>query len=237
MKTANVWLWITGIALLGLTACTVSKEDIETLKQQNQEILSRLEKIEERLQPARRAERPAEDFDKVYDIAIADSPIRGKADAPVTIVEFSDFQCPFCAQAQTILEAVLAKYPDQVRLVYKHYPLPFHPAALPGAIASLAAQEQGKFWELHDVLFAEGQALDAAKMSEYAKRAGLDVERLEKSIADERAAYEKRIEEDIRAAHTADVRGTPTFFVNGKKLRMRSVDGFSQMIDAALAAK
>jgi len=225
---------------LALLACNPQQaRDIAEIKKTQEEILAKLGAIEEAqkkaAQPARAA-RPDEDFDKVYTIAIADSPVKGGAEAPVTIVEFSDFQCPFCAKATPIVAEVLKKYPDKVKYVFKHYPLPFHPAARPAALASMAAQEQGKFWEMHDVLFRNQQTLDASKLEEYAKEAGLDVARFKKDLAEKKAEYEKRIEADMALGQSIDVRGTPTHYVGGKKVRVRTVDGFSALIDAQLAA-
>jgi protein-disulfide isomerase len=184
---------------------------------------------------------PAEDFDKVYDIEVGASPVLGKTDAPVTLVEYSDFQCPFCARADPIIKEVQKKYADKVRVIFKHYPLSFHEAARPTAIGSMAAQEQGKFWEYHDVLFKNNSGLDGsdAGLEKYAKEAGLDVEKFKKDLAAKRAEYESRVEKDISLGNEVDVRGTPTLFLNGKKLdpRKRSIEQMSAAIDALLAQK
>ncbi len=230
------------VLALGLFACEPpgTAADLEEIKQQQARILEKLEDLEKSLesQPtAARAQRPQQELDKVYEIAVGEAPIRGNPDASVTIVEYSDFQCPFCARAQPVLEAVLKKYPDDVRLVYKHFPLSFHKAAKPTAIASVAAQEQGKFWELHDVLFASISSLDEAKIDKYAQKAGLDMERFNRDMAARKAEYEKRVDNDYRAGTQVDVRGTPTLYINGKKVRVRTVEGMSAMIDAALNAK
>ena len=225
-----------GLVLLG---CNPQQaQDIAEIKKTQAEILAKLSSIEEAQKKAAapaRAARADEDFDKVYSIAIADSPVRGEKDAPVTIVEFSDFQCPFCARATPIVAEVLKKYPGKVKYVFKHYPLPFHPAARPAALASMAAQEQGKFWEMHDVLFQNQATLDAGKLEEYAKQAGLDVARFKKDLEAKKAEYDKRVEAEMALGQTVDVRGTPTHFVGGKKVRVRTVDGFSALIDEQLA--
>jgi protein-disulfide isomerase len=231
-----------GLAL-ALAACNPQQaKDIAEIKSKQDEILQRLAAIEEgqkKLQAPARAARAEEDYDKSYTIAIDASPVRGKKDAPVTIVEFSDFQCPFCARSNPIVDGVLAKYPDQVNYVYKHFPLAFHAAARPAAQASIAAQEQGKFWEMHEVLFANQATLDASKLSQYAKQAGLDVARFEKDLAAKKAEYDKRIDAEFKLGQSVDVRGTPTIYIGGKKVRpgVRSVEGMSAMIEEQLKQK
>jgi protein-disulfide isomerase len=228
---------------LGLAGCNPEQaKDLAEIKAKQDEILQRLTAIEEgqkKLQAAApaRAARAEEDFDKAYTIALAGSPVRGKADAPVTIVEFSDFQCPFCVRSKPIVEGVLAKYPDDVNYVFKHFPLTFHAAARPAALASMAAQEQGKFWEMHEVLFANQPSLDAAKKDEYAKQAGLDVARFKKDLETKKAEYEKRVDVELSLGQSVDVRGTPTLYVGGKKVRVRTVEGMGAMIEEQLKKK
>src|SRR5690606_14570992 len=101
-------------------------------------------------------------------------PSRGPADAPVTIVEFSDFECPFCGRANPTIEQVEKAYPDQVRVVFRDFPLPMHPHARKAAEAGHCANEQGKFWELHDKMFANQRALGVDDLKGYAKEAGMD---------------------------------------------------------------
>jgi protein-disulfide isomerase len=231
-------LALVGLGLVALACNPQQARDIADIKKTQEEILAKLGAIEEaqkKAQPAARAARPEEDFDKVYTLALNDSPVKGEKDAPITIVEFSDFQCPFCARATPIVAEVLKKYPGKVNYVFKHYPLPFHPAARPAAMASMAAQEQGKFWEMHDVLFQNQATLDGGKLEEYAKQAGLDVARFKKDLETKKAEYEKRIDAEMTLGQNVDVRGTPTHYVGGKKVRVRTVDGFSALIEAQLA--
>ncbi|MEX2205178.1 MAG: thioredoxin domain-containing protein [Myxococcota bacterium] len=226
---------------IGLAGCNPQQaRDIAEIKSKQDEILQRLAAIEEgqkKLQAPARAARAEEDFDKSYTIAVGGSPVRGKADAPVTIVEFSDFQCPFCARSNPIVAGVLAKYPDKVNYVYKHFPLAFHAAARPAAIASIAAQEQGKFWEMHEVLFANQATLDASKLEDYAKQAGLDLARFKKDLESKKAEYEKRVDAEFALGQSVDVRGTPTLYIGGKKVRVRTVEGMSAMVDEQLEQK
>ena len=225
---------------LGGAACRPAGDEVRELREQQKLILDRLAKLERGRQqllaearPAPRA--PAEDFDRVYQIPVVDSPTRGNLNAPVTIVEFSDFQCPFCARSSPLIEEVLDKYGDKVRLVYKHFPLSIHPNARPAAIASMAAQEQGRFWEMHDVLFANSRDLGPEKLPEYARRAGLDVERFQQDLEKHGRAYDRRVSAEYKQGLEANVQGTPTIYVNGKKLRDRSLEGFSAVIDEALS--
>ena len=228
---------------LSLAACQPSGQEVAELRKQNEEILAKLVEIEKgqaqilAAKPAAPPGRPQEDFTKVYDIPTAGAPIRGKADAPVTLIEYSDFQCPFCSRAQPLIEALLKKYPDDLRVVYKHFPLSFHKAARPVAVASMAANAQGRFWEFHDVVFKNTQSLDPAKVNDYAKEAGLDVEKFSKDLETNKVAYEKQVTLDMQQGQAASVRGTPTLYINGRKVQNRSIPGMSAMVDAALKAK
>ena len=226
------------LAAGALAGCSRQAEkDLAEIRQKQDEILAKLGAIEEaqkKMVPARQGP-PAEDYSKVYPIPIADSPVRGDADGPVTIVEFSDFQCPFCARAAPLIADVLKKYPKGVRFVYKQFPLPMHPMARPAAQASLAAQEQGKFWEMHDVLIENQPTLDVAKFPDYAKQAGLDIARFKRDLEQKKAEYDKRIDAEMQLGTSSDVRGTPTLYIGGKKVSARTLDGMSTMIDQELA--
>ena len=127
---------------------------------------------------------------------------------------------------------MLEKYPKDVKVVYKHFPLRNHKQARPAAAASMAAHEQGKFWEYHDKIFADYRNLNDKKFLEFAEALGLDMERFTKSLRDPRIL--NIINNDVREAQRAGVRGTPTIYVNGKRLKDRSLRGFSAMIDREL---
>ena len=206
--------------------------DIEKLRAQDEEILQRLAQLEAG-QKKGGAQPEAEDPDKVYTIPLGDSPVRGNPEAPVAIVEYSDFQCPYCAQVQPLLMQLLEKYPDDVKLVYKHFPLAFHAAAMPATVASLAAHEQGKFWEMHDVLFANVRTLSASKMEDFAVEAGLDLDRFRSDMGEHRDRYEAIAKADFDHGRSVAVRGTPTLYVGGKKVRNRSLEAISAMIEEA----
>jgi len=145
-----------------------------------------------------------------------DDPVRGNPRAPVTIVLFSDFQCPFCARVGPTLDEVQRTYGDRVRIVWKHEPLPFHPNALPAAKAAEAAREQGKFWQMHDRLFASQRELSPDSYDRLAREIGLDLHRFQEASRSDKAR--SRIEEDQRLAARIGAQATPTMFVNGEKV-------------------
>ena len=143
-------------------------------------------------------------------------PVRGNPSARITVVEFSDFQCPYCAKAVDQAKQVLAKYPKDVKLVFKQFPLDSHSQAALAAEASLAAQAQGKFWELHDVMYANFRQINREKILGWAKEIGLDVARFDADLKSHK--YAARVISEERQGETAGVQGTPTFFINGKRL-------------------
>ena len=134
------------------------------------------------------------------------------------------------------MHQVLKAYPKEVKFVYKEFPLTsIHQNALNAARAALAARKQGKFWEMHDKLFANQRALQADKLKEYAQEIGLDAAKFEQDMGS--PDVQKEIDEDGKAAQQAQVSGTPTLFINGKRVMTRSFDGLKQMIDEALKQK
>ncbi len=160
-------------------------------------------------------------------------PSRGHADAPVTIVEFSDFQCPFCKKASGTLKQLLAGYGDKVRLVYKHSPLPNHEHAFKAAQASVCAAEQGKFWEMHDTLFEHSNDLSADALKRYAAELGLKSNEFNACLDSE--ASRAAVLKDVQEAQQAGVSGTPTFVINGKALRgNKPLEEFKAAVDQEL---
>ena len=161
---------------------------------------------------------PPDSFDiwKVPVDAKRDS-VKGDADkALVTIVEISDFECPFCSRAANTVTEVEKAYGDKVRLVFKHHPLPFHKNARPAHAAAIAAGKQGKFWQFHDKAFANQQGLTEENFVAWAKEIGLDMDKFNADRKD--ASAEKIINEDMEMAGTVGIRGTPGFFINGRKV-------------------
>jgi protein-disulfide isomerase len=150
---------------------------------------------------------------------VGTSPARGAADALVTIVEFSDFECSFCKQAQPTLETLSTRFGGDVRLVWKNFPLSMHPRAVPAAHFALEARARGgdaSFWKVHDLLFADQKNLDDEGLEAIAKKAGLDGEQLLAAVA--RGAHKAAIAADMEQGKRLGVRGTPTFFVNGRQI-------------------
>lgn len=146
-----------------------------------------------------------------------DDHIRGNKDAKITIVEFSDYQCPYCARFHTTLEKVMENYPDEVRWVYKHFPLDsIHPYARKAAEASECAGEQNKFWEYNDKLFANQSSINIAYLSTVAKELKLDTKKFDKCLAD--GTYAKKVDDDFQYGKKLGVTGTPGAFLNGQKL-------------------
>lgn len=162
------------------------------------------------------------------------APSRGPATAPVTIVEFSDFHCPFCRRVQPTLDEILARYPDQVRLVYRDLPLDgLHPQARRAAEAARCAHEQGRFWPYHDQLYAAGPDASDATLQRLASEAGLDVAAFTACLASGR--HRAGIQKDVEDAERLGLTGTPGFFINGRPLSgAQPLEAFVQIIDDEL---
>lgn len=175
-------------------------------------------------------------FNNPADIKAGKGPSKGPKDAPVTIIEFSDFQCPFCKRGADTMDALLAAYPGQVRLVFKHLPLQFHQQALPAAKASLAAERQGKFWEMHDSFFVNQSKLSEEFFLAEAQRLGLDVAKFKHDMASKEIA--EQVEADLALAKKYGARGTPNFFVNGVRVAgAQPLDLFKKVVDKWLEMK
>lgn len=167
-------------------------------------------------------------------IDIQGSPIKGSPSAPVTIAVFSDFQCPYCARLVPVLEQLLGKYPRKVKVVFKQFPLRSHAFAIKAAQATIAAHQQGKFWEFHDLLFKQYKQINDKKIEEVRIQLGLNAEKFKKEMNAPQTMA--KIRADAANGSSAGVRGTPTVFINGKLLRDKSLNGFQRAIGAALEA-
>jgi len=167
-------------------------------------------------------------------IEVGNAPAKGDKKAPVTVVIYSDFQCPFCSRVGPTLKQIEEKYGNKVRVAFKHQPLPFHPNARIAASASMAAHEQGKFWEMHDLLFANQQKLDRQSLDTYAQQLKLDMRKFTDAMnSDKFKAY---IDADQAEAGKVGANGTPTLFVNGQKIvGAQPFENFAKLIDAELA--
>ncbi|HOX54667.1 MAG: thioredoxin domain-containing protein [Candidatus Omnitrophica bacterium] len=177
---------------------------------------------------------PAEDFSKFYNIDLGRSFVKGNKNAKVTIVEFSDFQCPFSKRFHAVIEDVLKAFPNDVKFVFKNFPLAMHQQARSAAKASLAAGLQGKYWEMVDLLFKNSPDFSEEKYKEWAGQLGLNVEKFMQDYKEKDAEWEKLIKDDMALADSVDVRGTPTFFVNGLKTMARDLASFKGQIDLIL---
>lgn len=166
-------------------------------------------------------------------IDLEHSPTKGSATAPVSLVEFSDFECPFCAQAAPVVHQLLAAYPTQVRFAFKHYPLPMHKESPLAHEAALAAGAQDKFWEMHDALFAGQDKLTRDDLIAKAKQLSLDVPRFTKDLDSHR--FKSQVDADRQEGNRLGVDGTPFFFINGHAISgALDLPEFKKLIDAAL---
>lgn len=158
-------------------------------------------------------------------------PVLGPADAPVTIIAFEDFQCPFCQSQQVALKQALSQYDGQIRFVYRDFPIAaIHPDAQKAAEAAQCAQDQGKFWEYHDVLFTNQQRHSIPDLKGYAQSLGLDSIRFDRCLDD--GVYTQEVLDDYQDGLAAGVTGTPTFFINGEKLAgVITLQGFNEIMN------
>ena len=168
----------------------------------------------------------------VQNIDTVGSPYKGPENAPVVVAVFSDFQCPYCAKVSPLLDQVLKQYPKDVKVVHKNFPLQSHQLAVPAAVAALAAHRQGKFWEMHDKVFENLSALSDEKFTEFAKAIGLDMEKFAKDSNDPQV--KQQVQNDLQNGLKAEVRGTPTIFVNGRRVNERSFEGLKALVEAEI---
>ncbi len=170
-----------------------------------------------------------------YDVKVGDAPFTGGANAKVEVVEFSDFQCPFCSKASVILKDLKKKYGSKVKIAFKQYPLPFHSQAKGAAVASLCANEQSSelFWKMHDAMFDDQSKLSVASLKETAKKIGADTKKFDACLDSNK--YLAKVEENIKEGQAIGVKSTPTFFVNGQLIQgAQAISVFSEIIDSEL---
>lgn len=165
----------------------------------------------------------------------ATGPSKGPDNAPVTIIEFSDFECPYCSKAEDTVKQVMDTYAGKVKLVFRHYPLNFHPNAQKAAEASACADDQGKFWALHEVLFQNQRALQVDNLKKYAEQVGLDTAKFNECL--DSGAKAELVKKDMEAGSKVGVNGTPAFFINGIPLSGAvPFDQFKAIIDQELSS-
>jgi len=203
--------------------------------------------IKQQQELAKKTEQEAMFKDRV-ELEVGTSPVKGPANAPITIIEFSDFQCPYCSRGRAAMEELLGmeKFKGKIRLAFKNFPLDFHPQAKPAAIASLAAHKQGKFWEFHDELFANQGKLSSLKegdaqasdnhMAEIAKKIGINVDKFKIDL--KAPDILAQLKSDLEDAGKAGVKGTPFFLVNGVAVKgALPMSEFVPIIDRLLSEK
>jgi protein-disulfide isomerase len=202
-------------------------EQCEAMAGEYDQVLAELVRMEAKNKPL-----PA---DKIAKMSEGDVPSYGPADAAVTVVEFSDFECPYCSMAANAINEVKAQYGDRVRFVFRQYPLGFHQKAHLAAQASLAAHSQGKFWEFHDKLFANQKALGREDLEKYAEELGLDMAAFRKAL--DEGTYKATVDADLELGGEVFVEGTPTVFVNGVRVANGTeAQSISSAIDKALGS-
>ncbi len=164
------------------------------------------------------------------------SPAKGPATAPIEIVEFSDFQCPYCLRVTPTVNQVLKAYGDQIHFVYRHYPLPNHPNARPAAEAAVCAADQGKFWPYHDRLFEDPSKLGPSELKRDAADLGLDTAKFDACVDSHK--FKTTVDADLQTGLEAGVDGTPAFFINGRMISgAQPFDVFKRIIDEELELK
>jgi protein-disulfide isomerase len=169
-------------------------------------------------------------------VAAANSPAKGSPNAPIELIEFSDFQCPFCQRADPTVQQVLSTYGDRIRFVYRNYPLPNHPNARPAAEAGACANEQGKFWPYHDRLFANPSKLSDADLKQQAADLGLNTAQFNTCVDTHK--LKAQVDADVKAGEEAGVNGTPAFFINGRSISgAQPFEVFKKTIDEELELK
>ena len=171
---------------------------------------------------------------KPFDIPLDGSSISGNENAPLSLVMFCDFQCPYCAQYYPNIKNVLKTYPDLVRLIIKHFPLPFHPNALSAAKAVLAAGEQGKSFEMGELLFADQSNLNDQTYQQLAQKLGIDSDKFSNDLKENDSAYQAKIDRDIQLGTAIQIHGTPSFYMNGYLVHEGDMNYWKMQMDDIL---
>ena len=232
------------VAMIFLSAsfggCTPSDAKMETaiknVLEKNPKILQEAMK---KAQPQRQAqpELPLEDRIKAaIPVDLNDAPVMGPADAPITIVTFSDFQCPFCKRTLPTEKALIEAYPGKIKFAFRQHPLPMHKNAMSAAKASLAAHAQGKFWQMHAALFEEQKDLSNENIPKIAQKVGLNMAKFKSDWKSTK--FDAQIQKDLEFAEKSGSGGTPAFFINGVALKgARPIESFKEIIDKLLETK
>jgi protein-disulfide isomerase len=225
-----------GVGDVALIATLVAVLVILFVSMTNKQELARLSARVKQLETmASAAKAHGGEWNKIYDVKTATAPVKGAETAPVTIVEFAEFQCPFCMRVRPTLEQIESTYKGRVRFVWKHLPLvSIHSHAMDASIAAEAARKQGRFWEYHDKLFANQTQLEPQDLRKYAEELGLNLTRFDRDRADQ--DVKTKVLEDMTEATSLGVTSTPTFFINGRLVSgAMPFETFSTIIDEELA--
>jgi protein-disulfide isomerase len=175
---------------------------------------------------------PFPDLPRV-EVSADDDPFLGTDGAPVTIIQFAEYQCPYCGKAGESVDKVLENYEGKVKMVFRDFPLSFHPRAVPAAVAANCAGEQGKYWEMHRLLMSNQRALEESDLTSHATSLGLDLAKWNTCRAD--PAQEAEVNADMEAGAAVGVSGTPAFFINGIMLSgALPYERFQEIIDREL---
>ena len=224
-----------------VSACDNNTENMREIRDGQRELRVKIEELTKKVdqiasRPAPAAQAGQPDPNKVYTLPVGASSVLGPPEAPVTMVEFADYQCPFCARNVPLIKQVMEAYPKQVKFVYKEFPLTsIHNNAMNASKAAIAAQRQGKYWEMHHKLFENSSNLAEDNIKKLAAEVGLDVAKWETDYKS--PEVEKQVQDDMRLGSQSDVRGTPTMFIEGKRVQNRSLEGIKAMVDEALKTK
>ena len=234
-------------ATTALTACNqdVEKNSVMTeeqvkmiidnyIEQNPGKIVQEVDKYMREMQAKQEQMAMQQSFENPIEVSIDEkTPVKGADDAVITIVEYSDFECPFCQRVNPTIEEILKRYEGKVKVAYKHLPLSFHQNAGPAALASIAANEQGKFWEFHDALFVNQQNLSEATDLKIAKDLGLNMDKFKEDMNSQWA--KEKLEKDTAEAASFGIQGTPHFLVNGIAVSGAvPVDNFVEVIERLL---
>lgn len=220
---------------LGLAACGKKAEEAPAPAPANQQVppAGEAAKTEGAVAPSGAA--GAHQFDAGDKLGLAGSPVKGSPEALVTIVEWASYQCPYCGKVQPTLEQIEKEFGNQVRFVFKQHPLPNQQNSGPAAEAALEAHAQGKFWELHNKMMANQQAISRADIEKYAAEFGMNVDALKAAL--DSGKYKEAVQKDVAVAGANGIRGTPNFLINGKNVAgAQPFDNFKSAINEEIAA-
>ncbi len=231
--------FIAAAFILPLVACQPNDQAMKDFFEKNPEVLqAQIEKVlkEKGIRGKPRQKSLAERMKNPIKVGLNNAYTMGPDDAPITIIEFSDFQCPFCSRVIPTMKKLVKDYNGKVRFAFRHHPLSFHKNAMSAAKASLAAGEQGKFWEMHDKLFENQRQLTDPNIEKLAKDLKLDIAKFKKAWKSNK--YDAQIQKDIQFARSNGASGTPAFFVNGVYMKgAQPYASFKQLIDKLLEQK